>query len=140
MSTVALNGWLNVGAPQCWATHGIGHELTARTGVDHGRSLALVLPGVWRYQRKEKGEKIVQLGRRVFKIDEPNFDKALDRTIEATIAFFRSLGIKATKEEYGVTDEVIKDAADVIEARGVKLGDLQNIGGAEVVAILGLCD
>ena len=140
MATQALNGWLNVGVAQCWATHNIGHELTARLGVDHGRSLALVLPGVWRHQRKEKGERIVQLGRRVFQIDEPDPDKAIDATIEATIQFFQSLGINATKKEYGVTDEIIKAIADLVDSRGVKFGDRRNIGGKEIVEILNLCD
>lgn len=140
MATQALNGWLNVGVVQCWATHNIGHELTAQLGIDHGRSLALVLPGVWRNQRKEKGEKIAQLGLRVFKIDEPNQDKLIDLTIDATKNFFESLGIHATKQEYGVTDEVIKAIADLIDSRGVKFGDRQNIGGKEIVEILNLCD
>jgi NADP-dependent alcohol dehydrogenase len=140
MATQALNGWLNVGVAQCWATHNIGHEITARTGVDHGRSLALVLPGVWRHQRKEKGERIVQLGRRVFKLDEPNFEKAIDATIAATVKFFQSLGINATKAEYGATDEVIKAIAELVDSRGVKFGDRGNIGGKEIVEILNLCD
>ena len=140
MATQALNGWLNVGVAQCWATHNIGHELTARLGVDHGRSLALVLPGVWRHQRKEKGERIAQLGRRVFQIDEPNLDKAIDATIAATIMFFQSLGINATKKEYGVTDEIIKAIADLVDSRGVKFGDRKNIGGKEIIEILNLCD
>ncbi len=140
MATQALNGWLNVGTIQCWATHNIGHELTAQTGVDHGRSLALVLPGVWRSQRKEKGEKIVQLGRRVFGITEPDFDKALDETINATRNFFKSLGIEATREAYGVTDEVVQNVASLIDSRGVKFGDRANIDGAKIVEILNLCD
>lgn len=140
MATQGLNGWLNVGTVQCWATHGIGHELTAQVGVDHGRSLALVLPGVWRSQRKEKGEKIVQLGRRVFGIDEPDFEKALDLTIDATRAFFESLGIKATRAEYGVTDEVCRAVAKMIGDRGTKLGDRANIDGDKVYEILQLCD
>ena len=140
MATQALNGWLNVGVAQCWATHNIGHEITARTGVDHGRSLALVLPGVWRHQRKEKGERIVQLGRRVFKLDEPNFEKAIDATIAATVKFFQSLGINATKAEYGITDELIEAIAELVDSRGVKFGDRGNIGGKEIVEILNLCD
>ena len=140
MSTQALNGWLNVGVVQCWATHNIGHELTAQLGIDHGRSLALVLPGVWRSQRKEKGEKIAQLGRRVFGITEPDLDKAVDATIDATRNFFASLGIKATKAEYGVTDEVVQAIAKLIDSRGVKFGDRQNIDGAKIVEIMSLCD
>lgn len=140
MATQALNGWLNVGTVQCWATHNIGHELTAQTGVDHGRSLALVLPGVWRSQRKEKGAKIVQLGQRVFGITEPDFEKALDMTIDATKNFFKSLGVEATKEAYGVTDEVCQNIAKLIDSRGVKFGDLANIDGSKIVEILNLCD
>ena len=140
MASQALNGWLNVGAPQCWATHNIGHELTAQTGVDHGRSLALVLPGVWRSQRKEKADKIIQLGRRVFGVSEAEPDKAIDLTIEAVKGFFMSLGIKATKEEYGVTDEIINEVARIIDSRGVKFGDLGNIDGKKIVEILNLCD
>ncbi|MDF5539038.1 iron-containing alcohol dehydrogenase, partial [Vibrio parahaemolyticus] len=36
----ALNGLIGSGVPQDWATHMIGHELTALWGVDHARSLA----------------------------------------------------------------------------------------------------
>lgn len=140
MATQGLNGWLNVGTVQCWAIHAIGHELTAQTGVDHGRSLALVLPGMWRSQRKEKGEKIVQLGRRVFGISEPDFEKALDLTIDATINFFKSLGIDATREAYGVDETVCRAVAKMIGDRGTKLGDRGNIDGDKVYEILQLCD
>ncbi|MDO5309557.1 MAG: iron-containing alcohol dehydrogenase [Planctomycetia bacterium] len=140
MATQALNGWLNVGVLQCWATHNIGHELTAQLGVDHGQSLALVLPGVWKSQRKEKGDKIRQLGRRVFGINEPDPEKAVDLTIEATKNFFRSVGIDASREAYGVTDQVIKNIADLIDSRGVKFGDRANIDGAKIIEILNLCD
>lgn len=140
MATQALNGWLNVGTVQCWAIHAIGHELTAQVGVDHGRSLALVLPGMWRQQRQEKGEKIAQLGRRVFGIAGDNLDEVIDATIARTIAFFESLGIHATRREYGVTDAVIAAVAEMIASRGVKIGDRANIGKQEIVEILNLCD
>ena len=140
MATQALNGWLNVGVPQCWATHNIGHEITAQTGVDHGQSLALILPGVWLSQRKEKGEKIVQLGRRVFGISEPDFEKTIDLTIEAVKNFFKSLGIEATRKQYGVTEEVCQKIAKLVDSRGVKFGDRQNIDGAKIIEIIHLCD
>ncbi len=40
----ALNGLIVTGVPQDWATHMIGHELTALWHVDHARSLAIVQP------------------------------------------------------------------------------------------------
>lgn len=140
MATQALNGWLNVGTVQCWAIHAIGHELTAQVGVDHGCSLALVLPGMWRHQRAEKGEKIAQLGRRVFGITGDNQNAVIDETIARTIAFFQSLGINATRQAYGVTDAVINAVAEMIASRGVKIGDRANIGKQEIIDILHLCD
>ncbi len=38
-STMALNGLIGSGVPQDWATHMIGHELTALTGLDHAKTL-----------------------------------------------------------------------------------------------------
>ncbi|MDO5553112.1 MAG: iron-containing alcohol dehydrogenase [Planctomycetia bacterium] len=139
MATWALNGWLNVGTLQCWATHMIGHELTAQTGTDHGRTLALVLPALWNHQRKEKGEKIVQFGKRVWGIPDGPTDKMIDDTIAATKRFFESVGIRASRAEYGVTEEVIQAVAKMIGSRQ-PLGDRANIGEKEVVEILHLCD
>jgi len=34
-ATLALNGLIGAGVPQDWATHMIGHELTALHGIDH---------------------------------------------------------------------------------------------------------
>lgn len=50
----ALNGLIGTGVPQDWATHMIGHELTALWHVDHARSLAIVQPWLLRNQLKHK--------------------------------------------------------------------------------------
>ena len=50
----ALNGLIGTGVPQDWATHMIGHELTALWGVDHARSLAIVQPSLLRNQLAHK--------------------------------------------------------------------------------------
>lgn len=41
-ATMGLNGFISMGVKQDWATHMIGHELTALTGITHGVSLAIV--------------------------------------------------------------------------------------------------
>ena len=56
-ATLALNGLIGAGVPQDWATHMIGHELTAYHGIDHARTLAIVLPGVMQIKRKNKRER-----------------------------------------------------------------------------------
>jgi NADP-dependent alcohol dehydrogenase len=40
-ATQALNGLIGAGVPQDWATHMLGHELTAMHGLDHAQTLAL---------------------------------------------------------------------------------------------------
>ncbi|HMZ87289.1 MAG TPA: iron-containing alcohol dehydrogenase, partial [Giesbergeria sp.] len=50
-ATLALNGLIGAGVPQDWATHMIGHELTALYGIDHARTLAIVLPSLMQSQR-----------------------------------------------------------------------------------------
>jgi NADP-dependent alcohol dehydrogenase len=45
-ATMALNGLIGAGVPQDWATHMIGHELTGTHGIDHARTLSIVLPAV----------------------------------------------------------------------------------------------
>ena len=47
-ATQALNGLIGAGVPQDWATHMLGHELTAMHGLDHAQTLAIVLPALWK--------------------------------------------------------------------------------------------
>lgn len=46
-ATQALNGLIGAGVPQDWATHMLGHELTAMHGLDHAQTLAIILPALW---------------------------------------------------------------------------------------------
>lgn len=47
-ATMALNGFIAMGVSEDWATHMIGHELTALHGMTHGQTLAIVFPGTLR--------------------------------------------------------------------------------------------
>lgn len=56
-ATMGLNGFIAMGVPQDWATHMIGHELTALHGVTHGQTLVVVLPALMSVMREQKKEK-----------------------------------------------------------------------------------
>lgn len=56
-ATMALNGLIGTGVPQDWTTHMIGHELTSLRGIDHARTLTIVLPGVMRELKDSKKDK-----------------------------------------------------------------------------------
>ena len=67
-ATMGLNGFIAMGVAQDWATHMIGHELTALHGLTHGATLAIVLPGTLRVLSAQKGDKLLQYGERVWGI------------------------------------------------------------------------
>jgi alcohol dehydrogenase YqhD (iron-dependent ADH family) len=64
-ATQALNGLIGAGVPQDWATHMLGHELTAMHGLDHAQTLAIVLPALWNEKRDTKRAKLLQYAERV---------------------------------------------------------------------------
>lgn len=65
-ATMALNGVIGVGVPQDWATHLIGHELTALYHLDHAQTLAVVLPGILTVRQQAKRAKLLQYAARVW--------------------------------------------------------------------------
>ena len=92
-ATNGLNGWIACGQPQDWASHMIGHELTALYGVDHGQSLAIVMPGVMHHQRGRKRKKLLQYAERVWGLTGGDEEARIDQAIAKTEEFFRSLGV-----------------------------------------------
>ena len=138
-ATNALNHLINRGVPEDWATHDIGHELTALYGLAHAETLAAVLPWLMWYKRKEKQAKLLQYGYRVFGIKTQKYAERIDRTIEATSAFFHSLGMPTSLTAYGIDpDEAAEKVAERIDNRGWKLGEHHDITGKDVAAILRL--
>ena len=104
----ALNGLIGSGVAQDWATHMIGHELTALYGVDHARSLAIVQPSLLRVQLAEKAAKLAQMGRNVFGL--PESDDIATLTIERIERFYQGLGVSTVLTEHN------KDKKEAIEA------------------------
>ena len=83
-ATNALNHYIACGVPQDWATHGIGHELTALHGMDHAQTLACVVLGLFKHQKKSKLAKLAQYGRRIWGLSGDNDDAIADQAISKT--------------------------------------------------------
>ncbi|MBP1672376.1 MAG: yqhD [Bacteroidetes bacterium] len=128
-ATMALNGFTAMGVTQDWATHMIGHEITALHGLTHGHTLAIILPGTMSIMKNQKWDKILQLGERVFKI--LNGDEALrvEQTIIETEQFFRSLGLETKLHEVGIGEETILKIKNRFLKEETVLGEAQNIDG-----------
>ncbi len=135
-ATMALNGLIGSGVPQDWATHIIGHELTAFHGIDHGRTLAIVYPGMMNLKRKNKKGKILQYGERVWGITEGTDEERIDKAIARTAEFFESVGIPTKLPEYNVPEETIIRITDRFRKNGFKLGEKADIDYREIEMIL----
>ena len=135
-ATMGLNGFIAMGVPQDWATHMIGHEITALCGTTHGQTLVMVLPGVMNEMREQKSAKIVQFGERVWGITEGTTDERIDRTIAATEEFFRSLGLATRLSELGIGEDVVEEIVRRFRERGTLLGEKANIDYAVVERVL----
>ena len=135
----ALNGLIGCGVPQDWATHMIGHELTALYGLDHGQTLAVVLPAVLRHQRENKLDKLCHYAEKVWGVQKGTDREKADIAIEKTKDFFEALGMKTSLSDYGISSEKFETIANRFDERNMLLGEKQNIGRKEVMEILKLC-
>ncbi len=128
VAALALNGLIGAGVPQDWATHMIGHELTALYHLDHARTLAIVLPSLLDVQRQHKRAKLLQYAQRVWNINDGSDDERIDQAIARTRRFFESLGIKTRLSDYGLGPEAIDAVVAQLKTHGMTaLGERQNI-------------
>ena len=119
VATLALNGLIGSGVPQDWATHMLGHELTALHGLDHAQTLAIVLPAMLAERRDAKHDKLVQYAQRVWSIHEGSESEQAEAAIEKTRAFFESLGVKTRLGDYQLAEEHIEPLINSLEAHGM---------------------
>ncbi|HTF85498.1 MAG TPA: alcohol dehydrogenase [Cellvibrio sp.] len=123
-ATMALNGLIGVGVPQDWATHMIGHEITALHGLDHAQTLAIVLPAVMQHQRQQKREKLLQYGRRVWNLQHTDEDQLIDAAIAATRQFFEQMGTPTRLRDYQIEAASIDKLVAQLQSHNLlKLGE-----------------
>jgi len=135
--TMALNGLIQKGVPSDWATHMIGHELTAMYGIDHARTLAVIAPSLYKVMFETKKGKLAQYGKRIFNL-EGTEDEIANEAINKTVEFFHKMGMDTKLSDY--TKEYDNTADFIVnrfDERGWKgLGERQNITLDKVKAIV----
>ena len=135
--TMALNGLIQKGVPSDWATHMIGHELTALYGIDHARTLAIIGPNLYRVMFETKKGKLAQYGKRIFNLEGTEEDIA-NEAINKTVAFFHSMGMQTKLSESAKDFEKTADfIVTRFEERGwIAMGEKQNITLEKVKSIV----
>lgn len=138
-ATLALNGLIGVGVPQDWATHRIGHQITALYGLDHAQTLAVVLPALMSVQRETKRLKLLQYAERVWHITTGSDEERINQAIEKTQQFFEDLGIATRLSAYGIPESGIDKIIDSLESLNhLPLGEHNDIDATKVRKILSL--
>lgn len=135
-ATMALNGFIAMGVSQDWATHMIGHELTALHGLTHGHTLAIILPATMQVLREAKGDKLIQYGERVWNITTGTREERIDKAIRCTEDFFRSLGLTTRLHEENIGEDTINEIERRFNERGVKYGENGDVTGTVARKIL----
>lgn len=136
--TMALNGLIQKGVPTDWATHMIGHELTAKYEIDHAMTLAIIFPNLWRYKFENKKEKLSQYAERIFNVNTGSTEEKAEQAIQKTIEFLHSIDVKTKLGEYtenynGFSDEV----KQTFETRNwIALGERKDITPEDVKKIV----
>ncbi|WP_368926573.1 alcohol dehydrogenase [Serratia marcescens] len=127
-ATMALNGLIGAGVPQDWATHMLGHELTAMHDLDHAQTLAIVLPALLHEKKAQKREKLLQYAERVWGLREGSEDSRIDDAIAATRAFFEQMGVPTRMADYQLDGSSIPALLDKLQQHGMTaLGEHQDI-------------
>jgi len=138
-ATMGLNGFVAMGVRQDWATHMIGHELTALHGLTHGATLAIVLPGLWRTLKQKKMAKLVQYGERIWHIDQGTDEERADKAIQKTEEFFKSLGLPTRLGDAGIGEETILEIQKRFTQRQVAFGEDRDVTAEVAGQILENC-
>ena len=134
-ATCALNFFICPGVNQDWSTHMIGHELTALCGLDHGVTLAIVLPGTMSVMRDAKMKKLEMFCKNVWGVDAKG-EEAVKVAIQKSESFFNSLGIKTRLSDYGIGEDVVNEIVRRFRERGSMLGEHGIVTPDKVDAIL----
>ena len=128
-ATLALNGLIGVGVPNDWATHMLGHELTALHGLDHAQTLAVVLPAMLQQRREEKRGKLLQYAERVWGLRDGDDDQRIDQAIARTRQFFEALDVPTRLSDYGIGRAAIPALIEQLQRHGmITLGEHGNLG------------
>jgi len=117
-STLALNGLIGAGVPQDWTTHMLGHEITALHGIDHARTLALVLPALLEVRFPVKRAKLAQMAERVLGIHEGTQESRARAAIFRIRTFFEAMGCPTRMSAYGLDGTAVAPLVAHLQAHG----------------------
>lgn len=146
-STLTWNGYLQAGLAAPTPCHQIGHVLSALYDIDHGVTLAIVMPAFFRYTsqlNEERAARFAQLGYRVFRLEREgrkDIDVATE-CIEKFTEFITSNGVPVNFKSVGIPKEDLEKIAEEVITHGCdadgNLPSIPKIGKDGLMQILNM--
>lgn len=137
--TIAHCGILGLGRREDWASHRIGHEITALYGTTHGVTLSIVFPSWMKYVYKEKIDRFVRFAVKVFDVNaggKKDEEIALEG-IAKFEDFLKDIGMPVRLSEIGITTEHFELMAEKCTSGG-SVGSFKELNKEDVINILEL--
>ncbi len=91
--SISHNGITGLGGLPDFATHCIGHELSAKYDTYHGESLSVIWPAWARYVYKSDVARFARYAKNVWGIEKETPEQSAIAGIEATEVYFKSVGM-----------------------------------------------
>ncbi|GHU71532.1 NADH-dependent alcohol dehydrogenase [Spirochaetia bacterium] len=134
--SLAHNNLLSTGRIGDWASHAIGHELSALFDLAHGASLSIVFPAWIKYNIKEDTPRLARFAAKVWGVDGAFYDyeQAALEGVFRLKNFFRSIGLPVSFADAKLDAGRIPEMAK----RAVKFGPVGNyrkLNTADIEAI-----
>ncbi len=141
--SLSHNGLTGLGRDYFMVSHQIEHEISGMfEKVAHGAGLAVVFPAWMKYAYKYNIPRFCQYAVRVWncEMDYENPENTAIAGIEATIDFFREIGMPTTLRELDVPEDSIEEMAVKCTNYGERiLPGYIEYGKKEIIEILRLC-
>jgi NADP-dependent alcohol dehydrogenase len=133
----ALNGLIGTGVRQDWSTHMIGHAITAIYGIDHARTLSLVMPSLLRFKADRKQVMLARYARNVWGVAATDDKMAAEQGIDLTEGFFRRMGLPVKPADVAPIEISPDDVIAHLQRAGqIRLGEMADITPLQVRDIL----
>lgn len=91
--SLSHNGLTGLGQTKDFSVHQLGHALSAQYDIPHGESLSAVWPAWAQMVYQDDVPRFAQYARTVWQVIQPDDEEAARAGIDATTAYFRTLGM-----------------------------------------------